>query len=289
MNLLLAFVIGQAISPAEASRVRVDADAAIRIAKESAVALGIPQPSLDDIALMRNNLNGPIPFWGVGFVAPDQRKGSVLVDSTDGRVVYASFMPPAWTRSSPETLKLSEVEKLARQFVGVVGHEKSLKLDSCDVDQEGLAHATFDILVKGKRFFNVNPAFRYNLLFYPRQKSIYVFTSYDRLPPVSSKPITLTKQKAAEILKSYIPTSLEYKNLSKPNGNLGEPSFSLDLELGYYMLKGDGTAHNVWYGKAIVYRPTPNLRLEVGTIQRVIDAETGQIFPIQDNDAVVTP
>lgn len=286
MTSMLALLMGQMVSPAEVATFKIDAERAIHIGKKALQNLGAQAPlNLATVFAQKHYTNGKRPYWAIGFKEPNGLADSIQIDATDGRVIYASLQPtPAKTSGS---LSKPEVERLGLAMARKVGFYKTLKTENVGYGAEGISSVSMPILLNGKPFFNLNPTFQYTVLFHGTRNRAQVFTAFDRLPRIKSAREKVSESAARKILERAIPKTAEFMAQKRPNGNLGSPHLQLTLVKGYYKIFEEPAARTVWCGIAKVYRSTPGIPnpLEVATIRRLVDVETGKVSAIKENDA----
>jgi hypothetical protein len=258
---------------------RFGADYAIKKSKDFLANLGAKQLTLTQFGLLDKNITRTETYWVVQFEASNRHHQNCYAEirANDGQVMHAEFGD--WTIRSPDnksTVKAKAEEFALRSMRKLVPSAK-VQLRSIN-HAKPITVADFDVLVNGKRFYNFNPGFGYDLMFNVDTWTVNRFYSTVKIPPIDARKVTVKPDVAKEIAVKQldtVPINVEQRRVFKEWGTWFT---KVSTEAGYFKVDSETQARNVWMCTVTTAQDQKNFGIvQRGTYHFMVDAVTGEV------------
>ena len=178
----------------------------------------------------------------------------------------------------------TEAEDFAWTVVKKFGRSRSLRIARSNVSPH-IEEIEFEILVEGLPIYNFTPSYGYFMYVNPVTKRVLYFLERDRVPLITKPPAKVTPEEAKKLIAREAETCPEFLRQQETKSGLGPPFFTLEEpEPGYYRRPKEWMARKVWKVTVKVQRQSLNFIYTPSTISWVVDAITGQVFPLLSQD-----
>ena len=266
---------------------RFGADFAIKKSKEFLNLLGAKDLELSQFVLLDKGLTRTESYWVVQFEASNRNRKSCFaeISANDGQVLHSEFGD--WTVRSPDNKSTvqTQAEEFALKSIRKLVPSAKLKLRTIN-HAKPITVADFDVLVNGKRFFNFNPGFGYDLMFNVESWKVNRFYSTVKTPPIDSRKATIKSEVAKEIAAKQLDTVPSYVEQRRVFKEWGTFVKKVSTEAGYFKVESEKQARNVWMCTVVTSQDQKNFGIvQRGTYHFMVDSVTGEVVPYNDRGA----
>jgi hypothetical protein len=183
--------------------------------------------------------------WSIGLKAKDGDHLTMNV-SLEGQVIY--FCRILDTRGQLAPPNEPQALQRGKQLFERLPHKKPVIGGGLGI---GAGHygMDFHLLLRGRRFFNLNPTYGYRISFDPAGSKVTWFGARDELPPVNTHEPKLSSKTAGNLFLKHA-SAEELRRHLDPFRKGALNDIFVTPQLGYYKPKGAKAARLVYLGVA---------------------------------------
>lgn len=221
-------------------------------------------------------------YWSVSYNRPGTKKFIMMNLSPSGRIYtfYNTYGKDSdWPARSTNRFDKVRARFLAQHLLDRFDHHEC-RFDSIG-QGEHILSASFDLVVNGRLFFNLNPHYGYTLSWDPATQEVDTFMSNEVIPPLNSTRPKITQEAARRAFLTYARSSPASDGTAQMLVRPPLPMKSeLRVELGYFHWKNERDARLVWH--ATVGSRYQGVYQQTGPLMVLVDAQTGKLIAPDD-------